>query len=214
MKGMLRNPFTTMSFLSCSQFQLLLIYLRFCNLISLSVNTSTVLSGKLYQIQSEDHFMLCYGTEHSHSCIILKLMKPNLWHSGQDTRGKRVLSALSFPWLNDMFQTNCFSVPCPLQQAHAPFPFIRAPKVYQHLSRKRVLTMEWMAGESPRDLIDMSTTVSVSDGSDYSKRKQSDARRRLLDLVCNDLNTSLLITDQSFSNPGTKSKIVLEPFTR
>lgn len=91
MKGMLRNPFTTMSFLLCSQFQLLLMYLRFCNLISLSVNTSTVLSGKLYQIQSEDHFMLYYGTEHSHSCIVLKLMMPNLWHSGQDTRGKRGL---------------------------------------------------------------------------------------------------------------------------
>ncbi|KAG5557403.1 hypothetical protein RHGRI_007601 [Rhododendron griersonianum] len=91
-------------------------------------------------------------------------------------------------------------------KAHAPFPFIRAPKVYQHLSRKRVLTMEWMAGESPRDLIDMSTTVSVGDGSDYSKRRQSDARRRLLDLVCNDLNTSLLITDQSFSNPAVQGE--------
>ncbi|KAE9445537.1 hypothetical protein C3L33_22565, partial [Rhododendron williamsianum] len=77
-------------------------------------------------------------------------------------------------------------------QAHAPFPFIRAPKVYQHLSRKRVLTMEWMAGESPRDLIDMSTTVSVGDGSDYSKRKQSDARRRLLDLVNKGVEASLI----------------------
>lgn len=43
--------------------------------------------------------------------------------------------------------------------------------------------MEWMAGESPRDLIDMSTTLSISDGSGYSKWKRSDARRRLLDLV-------------------------------
>ncbi|KAI8563856.1 hypothetical protein RHMOL_Rhmol03G0141700 [Rhododendron molle] len=77
-------------------------------------------------------------------------------------------------------------------QAHAPFPFIRAPKVYQHLSRKRVLTMEWMAGESPRDLIDMSTTVSIGDGSDYSKRKQSDARRRLLDLVNKGVEASLI----------------------
>ncbi|KAF7131931.1 hypothetical protein RHSIM_Rhsim09G0040800 [Rhododendron simsii] len=77
-------------------------------------------------------------------------------------------------------------------QAHAPFPFIRAPKVYQHLSRKRVLTMEWMAGESPRDLIDMSGTVSVGDGSDYSKRKQSDARRRLLDLVNKGVEASLI----------------------
>ncbi|KAG5557406.1 hypothetical protein RHGRI_007601 [Rhododendron griersonianum] len=77
-------------------------------------------------------------------------------------------------------------------KAHAPFPFIRAPKVYQHLSRKRVLTMEWMAGESPRDLIDMSTTVSVGDGSDYSKRRQSDARRRLLDLVNKGVEASLI----------------------
>ncbi|XP_057476620.1 uncharacterized protein LOC130764404 [Actinidia eriantha] len=77
-------------------------------------------------------------------------------------------------------------------QAHAPFPFIRVPKVLLHLSRKRVLTMEWMVGENPRDLIDMSTTEAIDHCSSYSKRQQSDARRRLLDLVSKGVEASLI----------------------
>ena len=53
--------------------------------------------------------------------------------------------------------------------------------------------MEWMVGENPRDLIDMSTTEAMDHCSSYSKRQQSDARRRLLDLVYNDLIKYFLI---------------------
>ncbi|XP_052199023.1 uncharacterized protein LOC127806070 isoform X2 [Diospyros lotus] len=77
-------------------------------------------------------------------------------------------------------------------EAHAPFSFIRVPKVFHHLSRKRVLTMEWMDGESPRDLIDMSTTESIDHGSSYSKWQQNDAKRRLLDLVNKGVEASLI----------------------
>lgn len=77
-----------------------------------------------------------------------------------------------------------------IQEAHLPFPFIRVPKVFQHLTRKRVLTMEWIIGESPTDLLSVSTGNSIDHGSRYTERQQFDAKRRLLDLVCNkDLHT-------------------------
>lgn len=67
------------------------------------------------------------------------------------------------------------------------------PKVYQHLSQKRVLTMEWIVGESPTDLLSVSAAGSpVESGSTYSERQILDAKRRLLDLVCN-LNCKILL---------------------
>ncbi|KAB2598081.1 aarF domain-containing protein kinase [Pyrus ussuriensis x Pyrus communis] len=70
------------------------------------------------------------------------------------------------------------------QEAHSSFPFMLVPKVYQHLSRKRVLTMEWIVGESPTDLLSVSAAGSpVESGSTYSERQILDAKRRLLDLV-------------------------------
>lgn len=44
--------------------------------------------------------------------------------------------------------------------------------------------MEWMVGESPTDLVSVSTESSVDNGSAYSERQRFDAKRRLLDLVC------------------------------
>lgn len=77
-----------------------------------------------------------------------------------------------------------------IQEAHLPFPFIRVPKVFRHLTRKRVLTMEWIIGESPTDLLSVSTGNFIDHGSHYTERQQFDAKRRLLDLVCNkDLHT-------------------------
>lgn len=72
-----------------------------------------------------------------------------------------------------------------LQEAHSPFPFIRVPKVLRHLSGKRVLTMEWMVGDNPSDLISISSKELIDHGSKYSERQKSDAKRRLLDMVCN-----------------------------
>ncbi|CAH9119036.1 unnamed protein product [Cuscuta europaea] len=75
---------------------------------------------------------------------------------------------------------------------HAQFSFICVPKVLPHLSRKRVLTMEWMAGESPTDLISMSSKVSCDHHSACSDTLQNDAKRRLLDLVNKGVEASLV----------------------
>lgn len=40
--------------------------------------------------------------------------------------------------------------------------------------------MEWMVGESPTDLL----SISTGDSSTYSERQKLEAKRRLLDLVC------------------------------
>ncbi|KAA8539333.1 hypothetical protein F0562_026025 [Nyssa sinensis] len=76
-------------------------------------------------------------------------------------------------------------------EAHSPFPFIHVPKIYRHLSQKRVLTMEWVVGENPNDLLAISTKDSIGHGS-ISARRQSDAKRRLLDLVNKGVEASLV----------------------
>ncbi|CAB4320984.1 unnamed protein product [Prunus armeniaca] len=68
-------------------------------------------------------------------------------------------------------------------EAHSSFPFMFVPKIFQQLSRKRVLTMEWIVGESPTDLLSVSAGSSIDNGSTYSERQRLDAKRRLLDLV-------------------------------
>lgn len=60
---------------------------------------------------------------------------------------------------------------------------MRVPKVLEHLTRKRVLTMEWMVGESPTDLLEVSTSNTMVGGYAYSEKQIFDAKRRLLDLV-------------------------------
>ncbi|PPR81430.1 hypothetical protein GOBAR_AA39285 [Gossypium barbadense] len=67
--------------------------------------------------------------------------------------------------------------------AHSHFSFMQVPKVFQHLTRKRVLTMEWMVGESSTDLLSITTSSSIKHGSKYLERQKVDAKRRLLDLV-------------------------------
>ncbi|KVI06893.1 Aminoglycoside phosphotransferase [Cynara cardunculus var. scolymus] len=67
-------------------------------------------------------------------------------------------------------------------EAHSLFSFIRVPKVFQHLTQKRVLTMEWMAGESPKELLSMCSS-NFEHESQYSEKQRIDAKRHLLDLV-------------------------------
>lgn len=43
--------------------------------------------------------------------------------------------------------------------------------------------MEWMVGESPTELLSISTPESVVEGFIYSEKQIYDSRRRLLDLV-------------------------------
>ncbi|CAA7389907.1 unnamed protein product [Spirodela intermedia] len=75
------------------------------------------------------------------------------------------------------------------KEAHANYPFISVPKVFRHLTGKKVLTMEWLAGENPRDLLTLSRR-SARDSSNYMK--QSDARKRVLDLVNKGVEATLV----------------------
>ncbi|MBA0881666.1 hypothetical protein Goshw_026700 [Gossypium schwendimanii] len=75
--------------------------------------------------------------------------------------------------------------------AHSHFSFMQVPKVFQHLTRKRVLTMEWMVGESSTDLLSITTSSSIKHGSKYLERQKVDAKRRLLDLVNKGVEASL-----------------------
>ncbi|KAE9611418.1 hypothetical protein Lal_00011666 [Lupinus albus] len=77
-------------------------------------------------------------------------------------------------------------------EVHSPFAFIRVPKVYPHLSRKRVLTMEWMVGESPTDLLSLSIGSSIGDASEYSEKQKVAAKARLLDLVNKGVEATLV----------------------
>ncbi|KAL1189031.1 Protein ACTIVITY OF BC1 COMPLEX KINASE 3 [Cardamine amara subsp. amara] len=75
------------------------------------------------------------------------------------------------------------------REAHSRFSYIRVPKVYQHLTRKRVLTMEWMVGESPTDLLSISSQYH-----DFESHEKPtlEARRRLLDLVNKGVEATLV----------------------
>ncbi|CAN7007456.1 hypothetical protein IGI04_010622 [Brassica rapa subsp. trilocularis] len=77
------------------------------------------------------------------------------------------------------------------REAHSRFSYIRVPKVYQHLTRKRVLTMEWMVGESPTDLQAITTGYSENDTQSHERQKL-EARRRLLDLVNKGVEATLV----------------------
>ncbi|OWM70178.1 hypothetical protein CDL15_Pgr026028 [Punica granatum] len=77
-------------------------------------------------------------------------------------------------------------------EVHSSFSFIHVPKVFKQLTRKRVLTMEWMVGESPTDLISVATGYSVERGSYYSEKQKHEAKRRLLDMVNKGVEASLI----------------------
>ncbi|KAH6798885.1 Protein kinase superfamily protein [Perilla frutescens var. frutescens] len=62
-------------------------------------------------------------------------------------------------------------------EVHSQFTFICSPKVFQHLTKKRVLTMEWMASDSPTELIFVSS---------------EESNRKLLDLVNKGVEASLV----------------------
>lgn len=78
------------------------------------------------------------------------------------------------------------------REVHSSFSFMRVPKIFLHLSRKRVLTMEWMVGESPTELLSVSAAKSTGEVSEYSERQKLDAKRRLLDMVNKGVEATLV----------------------
>ncbi|KAK9158321.1 hypothetical protein Scep_004895 [Stephania cephalantha] len=77
------------------------------------------------------------------------------------------------------------------QEAHASYPFIFVPRVFRQLTGKRVLTMEWVVGESPSDLMLISSRNLIDQGTGCSEREQLEAKRRLLDLVSKGVEATL-----------------------
>lgn len=76
-------------------------------------------------------------------------------------------------------------------EVHSRYPYILVPKVLKQLTKKRVLTMEWVAGENPKELLSLSNGVSgkVTEASDNQKLE---AKSRLLDLVNKGVEASLV----------------------
>eukprot|EP00268_Persea_americana_P016383 TRINITY_DN1776_c0_g1_i3.p1 TRINITY_DN1776_c0_g1~~TRINITY_DN1776_c0_g1_i3.p1 ORF type:complete len:654 (-),score=136.99 TRINITY_DN1776_c0_g1_i3:431-2392(-) len=76
-------------------------------------------------------------------------------------------------------------------EAHRQFPFIYVPKVFRHLSSRRILTMEWVDGENPKDLLFLSQgSGHTSVG--FSERQQLEAKKHLLDMVNKGVEATLV----------------------
>uniref|UniRef100_A0A1D1YUA7 Uncharacterized protein sll0005 n=1 Tax=Anthurium amnicola TaxID=1678845 RepID=A0A1D1YUA7_9ARAE len=75
------------------------------------------------------------------------------------------------------------------REAHAKYPFISVPIVFKHLSGKKVLTMEWLFGENPNDLLSLSRG-SAWGSVDYTQLL--DAKKHVLDLVNKGVEASLV----------------------
>ncbi|KAJ8765850.1 hypothetical protein K2173_020366 [Erythroxylum novogranatense] len=101
-----------------------------------------------------------------------------------DELGKGLLGELDY----NLEAANAFK----FLEAHSAFSFIHVPKVLQHLTRRRVLTMDWVVGDSPTALYSISTSNTGDSGFIYSERQKIEARRRLLDLVNKGVEASLV----------------------
>lgn len=69
-----------------------------------------------------------------------------------------------------------FSLPLPSQASQRHLPFVAVPRVLHDYTARRVLTMEWIEGDRPVDLLAAADARSSSEGS-------SEARTKLLSLV-------------------------------
>ncbi|XP_020590211.1 uncharacterized protein LOC110031371 isoform X2 [Phalaenopsis equestris] len=76
-------------------------------------------------------------------------------------------------------------------EVHSQYSFMSVPKVLVHLTSKRVLTMEWMVGESPYNLLLRSGAYGV-ELDEFTKVQQMEAKRSLLDLVSKGVEATLV----------------------
>ncbi|KAL5208797.1 hypothetical protein ABZP36_033232 [Zizania latifolia] len=74
---------------------------------------------------------------------------------------------------------------------HSRYSFMLVPKVLKQFTRKRVLTMEWVYGENPTELLSLSKGISL-DITESSERQKIKAKARLLDLVNKGVEASLV----------------------
>ncbi|KAH0462721.1 hypothetical protein IEQ34_010296 [Dendrobium chrysotoxum] len=76
-------------------------------------------------------------------------------------------------------------------EAHSQYSFMLVPKVLRNLTSKRVLTMEWMVGESPNSLL-LRSGASSEEVDEFTKVQQLEAKRCLLDLVSKGVEATLV----------------------
>ncbi|WOL12957.1 hypothetical protein Cni_G21726 [Canna indica] len=76
-------------------------------------------------------------------------------------------------------------------EAHSQYSFILAPKVFMTLTSKRVLTMEWIIGENPNELL-VQSKESNQESSQYLERQTSDAKVHLFDMVKKGVEATLI----------------------
>ncbi|KAJ0963777.1 hypothetical protein J5N97_028899 [Dioscorea zingiberensis] len=76
-------------------------------------------------------------------------------------------------------------------EAHSHYSFISVPKVFGNLTRKRILTMEWVIGENPTELLLLSS-ASAQGKNVHSKMQEMEAKTHLLDLVNKGVEASLV----------------------
>lgn len=77
------------------------------------------------------------------------------------------------------------------QEAHSNLTFLRVPNIVTSLSTRRVLTMEWIDGDRPAQLLLVARGIS-SDGNVYLREEQTKAKRRLFSLVNKGVEASLV----------------------
>lgn len=67
--------------------------------------------------------------------------------------------------------------------AHKHIPWMYVPKTFPHMTRRKLLVMEWLKGDRPLDLQSVAQGLPYVDGTLPSQEVQEEARRRLLNMV-------------------------------
>lgn len=68
--------------------------------------------------------------------------------------------------------------------AHKHVPWLYVPKTLSHMTRRKLLVMEWLNGDRPFDLQCVAEGLPYENGTLPSQEVQQEARRRLLNMVC------------------------------
>ncbi|CAD5190359.1 unnamed protein product [Musa acuminata subsp. malaccensis] len=76
-------------------------------------------------------------------------------------------------------------------EVHSQYSFMLVPKVFMKLTSKRVLTMEWLNGKNPNELLVQSKEL-VQENGQYLEMQTLDTKVQLLDLVKKGVDATLI----------------------
>ncbi|KAJ8497613.1 hypothetical protein OPV22_008165 [Ensete ventricosum] len=76
-------------------------------------------------------------------------------------------------------------------EVHSQYSFMLVPKVFMKLTSKRVLTMEWLNGKNPNELLVQSKEL-VQENGQYLETQALDTKVQLLDLVNKGVDATLI----------------------